>query len=135
MTVHSGIDLIRIERIRQAIERLGRPFLDRIWTVEELADCLPADGALSAGACASLAARFAAKEAVAKALGTGIGPDGIRWQNIAVQRAASGQPMVILTGPAKLRYVAIGGSSISISLAHEGGLAIAQCVLLCRGEL
>ncbi|MDD3953717.1 MAG: holo-ACP synthase, partial [Lentisphaeria bacterium] len=109
-------------------------FLSRIWTDEELADCLPADGKLSDRACASLAARFAAKEAVAKALGTGIGPRGICWQNIAVRRSAGGQPVVSLTGPAKSHYAAIGGVSVSISLAHDGGLAIAQCVLLCQGK-
>ncbi|MDW7659417.1 MAG: holo-ACP synthase [Bacillota bacterium] len=130
MMVQNGIDLIQIERIRKGIERLGRPFLDRIWTADELADCLPADEILTQSALASLAVRFAAKEATAKALGTGIGPGGICWKDISVRRTASGQPLISLAGPAQLRYEALGGVSICISLAHEGGIAMAQCVLL-----
>jgi holo-[acyl-carrier protein] synthase len=130
MMVQNGIDLIHIERIRKGIERLGRPFLERIWTPDELADCLPAEDRLSQAAVASLAVRFAAKEATAKALGTGIGPGGISWKDIAVRRTAGGQPQICLAGPAQQRYEALGGMSISISLAHEGGIAMAQCVLL-----
>jgi len=165
--IKCGTDLIRIERISQAIQRQGRPFLNRIWTVEEQADCRltmqagcesseQADGVLSrlsAGSAASLAARFAAKEAVAKALGTGIGPLDVRWTDIVICRlsAADGQtesvrdilsdpdpvhpamlraPQVILKGGALERYQQLGGLSICVSLSHDGDLAMAYCVLL-----
>ena len=134
MNIRCGIDVIRTDRIRRAVDRLGQPFLDRIWTAEEQAYCRTAIHPLSGASCASLAARFAAKEAVAKALGTGIGR-GIGWTDIVVYAAPAEPPQVLLSGQAKARYQLLGGSSISISLAHEGGLAIAQCVLLCRGEL
>lgn len=130
MMVQNGIDLVHIDRIRKGIERLGRPFLDRIWTTDELTDCLPDDDVLTEGAVASLAVRFAAKEATAKALGTGIGPGGICWKDISVKRIAGGRPQISLAGPAQHRYEALGGVSLSISLAHEGGIAVAQCVLL-----
>ena len=130
MMVKNGIDLIRIDRVQKVIENLGKPFLDRIWTQDEQEACLSCAIHLSPAAAASLAVRFAGKEAVAKALGTGIGPNGIHWTDIAILRTVSGQPQVILSGPAQLRYEAMGGLSVSISLAHEGGLAMAQCVLL-----
>ena len=79
---------------------------------------------------ASLAARFAAKEAVAKALGTGIGPQGVCWTDIEIIRQESGQPLVRLKGAAARIFQAAGGLSISISLAHEDRLAMAYCVLL-----
>ncbi len=135
MQVKCGADLIRVERISRAIARIGAPFLYRIWTPEELNDCLPADyvqgGSLPEPAAESLAARFAAKEAVAKALGTGIGPMGVGWTDISVCRAAwSRAPEVCLTGAALNRYKNLGGESISISLTHDGPLAMAFCVLL-----
>lgn len=159
MQVKCGTDIIRIERVAQAVRRMGKPFLDRIWTADEQADCLPANrrteasdalqptGVTVAGA-ASLAARFAAKEAVAKALGTGIGPLGVSWTDIVIYRqsghdpadrpaipdgdppAMRRAPQVLLQGGALHRYQQMGGQSISISLTHEGGLAMAYCVLL-----
>ncbi len=130
MIVQNGIDLIRIERIKKSIDRLGWPFLNRIWTETELADCQVKATAISERTAASLAARFAAKEATAKALGTGIGPKGVRWLDIVVQKLASGQPVLKLSGAALKCYEEQGGLSLSISLAHEGGLALAQCVFL-----
>jgi holo-[acyl-carrier protein] synthase len=100
-----------------------------------------------------MAARFAAKEAVAKALGTGIGPLGVKWTDIVIRRLSDAggltvsvrdgraepepahpamlqAPQVILNGGALNRYLQIGGLSISVSLSHDGGLAMAYCVLL-----
>lgn len=159
MQVKCGTDIIRIERVAQAVRRQGKPFLDRIWTADEQADCLPAnrrtkasDALQPAGMttveAASLAARFAAKEAVAKALGTGIGPLGVSWTDIVICRQpgcdpadqATGPdgdspamrlaPQVLLLGGALRRYQQMGGQSICISLTHDGGLAMAYCVLL-----
>lgn len=156
MQVKCGTDLIRIERVAQAVKRQGKPFLDRIWTADEQADCLSAnrrsaasDGLLPASlndaSSASLAARFAAKEAVAKALGTGIGPLGVSWTDIVIirlgghDRAANPDgdhpamrqaPQILLKGAAQRRFQKMGGQSISISLAHDGGIAMAYCVLL-----
>ncbi len=135
MTIKSGIDLIRIERIQKAIKKLGQPFLDRIWTPDEQADCLPNQDEWTAASFASLAARFAAKEAVAKALGTGIGPDGIRWTDIEIRRLFSGQPEVELYGAARARYLAMEGCSISVSIAHDEELAIAHCCMLHQKEI
>jgi len=137
MQVKCGTDLIRIERISQAIARIGTPFLYRIWTAEELGDCLPADftpgEALPGPAAASLAARFTAKEAMAKALGTGIGPMGVGWTDVSVRRTEhSAAPEVCLTGEALSRYKSLGGESISISLTHDGPWAMAFCVLLLQ---
>jgi holo-[acyl-carrier protein] synthase len=131
MQISNGVDLIRIERIRLAIERSGQAFLKRIWTDQEQADCLPDEGSLTEGAVASLAARFAAKEAVAKALGTGIGGAGVRWTEIEIRRKPDSRaPQVRLHGAALRRYEAMQGMSLSISLTHEGGLALAQCTIL-----
>ncbi len=129
LSVRCGADLIAIERISHAVERLGQPFLDRIWTSEEQSDCL-ADGRCTAAAAASLAARFAAKEAAAKALGTGIGRSGVAWTDIFVKRLKGGEPAICLAGAALRIYGQIGGRSISISLTHEREMAMAFCVLL-----
>ena len=134
MQVQSGIDLISIERIKRAVDRLGQPFLDRIWTREEQADCRVDGGHLRDRSAASLAARFAAKEATAKALGSGIGPRGVRWLDISVQKLASGQPVLKLKGAALQLFNEQGGLSLSISLAHEKDLALAQCVMLRKSS-
>lgn len=123
-----GTDLCDIDRIRRAVDRLGPRFLERVFTPDELADCLPG-GQMAISSAASLAARFAAKEAVAKALGTGIWRQGITWTDIAVKRRPGGAPAVELTGAALARYSQIGGSALIISLTHERGLAMAFCVL------
>ena len=131
MTIRCGTDLVEVERISRAVNRLGQPFLDRIFTGFEQADCLP-DGRLTPGGAASLAARFAAKEAVSKALGTGIWQQGVCWTDIAVRRLPDGAPSIELTGAARDAYERIGGQSVAVSLSHEKSLALAFCVLDCR---
>lgn len=88
--------------------------------------------ALSAGTLASLAARFAGKEAIAKALGTGIGPRGIAWTDLEILREPSGAPVVRLHGAARDLYVELGGQSLALSLTHDQNLAQAFCVMLCQ---
>jgi len=131
--ISCGTDLVEISRIRRATERLGQRFLERVFCPNEIADCLPG-GQWSATSAASLAARFAAKEAVAKALGTGIWRQGITWTDIIIQRQANGAPMIELTGSARAAYQRIGGCDLAISLTHERDLAMAFCVLQYRPE-
>ena len=129
--IRCGTDLVEIARIEKAAERLGSSFLDRLFTAGEQADCL-AGGRSARQAAASFAVRFAAKEAVAKALGTGIWREGIGWTDIAVRRAAGAEPEIVLSGAALARFQTLGGYSISISLSHEHHLAMAFCVLACQ---
>ena len=97
MIVGTGIDLTEIARIQQSIDRYGRRFLDRIYTSGEQAYCLK-----KRKSAESFAARFAAKEAAAKALGTGFRA-GVFWRDIGVVNLPSGQPTLELTGGARAR--------------------------------
>ena len=111
----TGIDLIEIERFQSAIDRHGDRLLKKIFTPLELSDV--------GDKPASLAARFAAKEAVAKSLGTGIGPIG--WQEIEIIRADTGQPILQLAGAAAQLASQRGLSNWSISLSHTQTHAVA----------
>lgn len=126
MQVRCGTDIIHIDRFSRAIERQGERFLARIFTLQEQSAC--------EGRTASLAARFAAKEAIAKALGTGIGPLGIRWTDLEVQTDSAGAPHVVLHEAAERRYQDLSGQSIAISLSHDQNLAQAFCVLICQAK-
>jgi len=117
----SGIDLIEVQRIEFAIARYGERFLGRVFTRSELAYCR--------GRPHQLAARFAAKEAVSKALGTGIQHrDGVAWQEIQIVSDDHGKPAVQLTGRAARRAAQIGLSTFSLSLSHTHEHAIAMVV-------
>src|ERR1700678_1129447 len=94
MIIGSGIDLIEIARIKHSVDRYGSRFLNRVYTPSEQAYCLSKRNATE-----SFAARFAAKEAAAKALGTGIS-HGVSWLEIEVVRAPSGKPSLRLHGRA-----------------------------------
>lgn len=129
MQIKCGADLVSIERIAKAIKRLGDPFLQRLWTKAEIDYCLP-QGQWHPGTAASLAARFAAKEAMAKALGTGIGRQGISWLDLQVICDPMGRPEAVLANAARQVYEQMGGKSIALSLSHESGLAQAFCVII-----
>jgi holo-[acyl-carrier protein] synthase len=118
MNLHSGVDLIEIERVQEAIRRHGDRFLNRIFTPLELAEVLDNS--------ASLAVRFAAKEAVAKALGTGIGV--VCWQDIEIRRGPERQPELHLHGAAAQLAQDLGLVHWSISLSHTQNIAIAMAV-------
>jgi holo-[acyl-carrier protein] synthase len=118
MNLHSGVDLIEIERVQEAIRRHGDRFLNRIFTPLELAEVLDNS--------ASLAVRFAAKEAVAKALGTGIGV--VCWQDIEIRRGPERQPELHLHGAAAQMAQDLGLVHWSISLSHTQNIAIAMAV-------
>jgi holo-[acyl-carrier protein] synthase len=133
LSIRCGTDLIAVRRVAQAVGRLGQPFLDRIWTTSEQAESLP-DGLRTDAGWASLAARFAAKEAVVKALGTGIGSSGIHWTDVVVSRPSGLAPSIQLQGAACDCFRSLGGQSIAVSLAHDAGLAQAFCVILLDPE-
>jgi holo-[acyl-carrier protein] synthase len=112
------VDLVEIERFQAAIQRHGERFLRRVFTDRELEEV--------GHNIASLAARFAAKEAVSKALGTGIGP--IAWREIEVLRGDARQPVLHLHGQAAQRAETLGLSTWSLSLSHTQNYAIAMVV-------
>lgn len=120
MKLSSGVDLIEIERIRDAIERHGDKFLARIFTEAEQREC--------GGRVASLAARFAAKEAAAKALGTGIGD--ISWLDIEVIGDENNAPHLYLYKEGEKMAKKLGLSNWSVSLSHTESQAIAFVVAM-----
>ncbi len=120
MKLSNGIDIIEIERVAQVVARQGERFLERIYTPRELADC--------GGRIESLAARWAAKEAAAKALGCGIGD--VSWQEIEVQRDERGAPSLHLYGAAAKMAEAQGLQIWSVSLSHSQSHAIAMVVAI-----
>ncbi len=113
-----GIDVIEIPRIAAAIERWGQPILDRVWTPTEQRFCR--------GRVPELAARFAAKEAISKTLGTGI--RGIRWREMEILSDRRGKPLIFLHAGAQERAAAIHLTRWAISLTHSRELAIAFVV-------
>jgi holo-[acyl-carrier protein] synthase len=123
MIVGSGIDLAEIGRLQQSIDRYGHRFLDRIYTAAEQAYCLR-----KRNSAESFAARFAAKEAGAKALGTGIS-QGVGWLEIEVVRERGGRPTLELHGRAAQIASRLGVVSIALSITHTAQLAMASVVL------
>ncbi|MEX2599855.1 MAG: holo-ACP synthase [Dehalococcoidia bacterium] len=113
-----GVDLIEIDRIAAALERFGERFLERVYTPGEIAYCRRR--------APQLAARFAAKEAVMKALGTGT--RGVGWREVEVTRKRSGEPEIVLHGRAAARAERLGIGRIAISLSHSRQYAIASVV-------
>ena len=113
-----GVDIVEIERVEGALRRFGERFLARVYTAVEVAVCR--------GRLSELAARFAAKEAVMKALGTGA--RGVAWREIEVLPNRRGKPLVYLYGRAKERAEAIGLSGLDVSLSHSREYAVAFAV-------
>ena len=118
--VCTGVDLVEIKRFATAVERHKERFLLRVFTSRELAEV--------GESLASLAARFAAKEAVAKAFGTGIG--AIRWQEVEILRGPARQPELQLHGEALRLAETQGLRYWSLSLSHDRDYAIAMVVAL-----
>jgi holo-[acyl-carrier protein] synthase len=123
MIIGSGIDLAEIGRIQQSIDRYGARFLDRIFTAAEQAYCRR-----KRNAAESFAARFAAKEAGAKALGTGIS-FGVSWREIEVVRQPGGRPTLKFHGRAAEIACRLGVVHSALSLTHTTTLAMASVVL------
>jgi len=118
-----GLDLVKIERIRAMADRWHERFLNRLYTEAERRACLK-----RASPYASLAGRFAAKEAVLKALGTGWSA-GISWLDIQVLNDAGGKPVARVQGRAGALLQEAGVTDIYVSLSHDADYAIAQVVL------
>ena len=123
MTVGIGIDLVDVERLHRALGQHGRRFEARIFTPGEIADC-----AGRADRTLALAARFAAKEACLKALGTGWS-QGLGFRDVEVVRGPSGRPEIRLHGRAAARAQGLGAERIHVSLTHERRVAAAVVVL------
>jgi holo-[acyl-carrier protein] synthase len=123
MIIGSGIDLAEIARIQQSIEHYGARFLDRVYTAAEQAYCQR-----KRNAAESFAARFAAKEAGAKALGTGIN-FGVSWREIEVVRQPGSRPALVFHGRAAEIATSLGVARSALSLTHTATLAMASVVL------
>ena len=119
-----GIDVIEVERIDEAVEEFGDRFLERIFTEGEREYC----GRQKRPAIHN-AARWAAKEAVSKAFGTGIGAE-LGWTDIEIVRRKSGEPELVLHGRAKEFAGEIGVREVKISLTHAKHYAAANAVVL-----
>jgi holo-[acyl-carrier protein] synthase len=123
MILGTGIDIIEVGRIQASHERFGERFVNRILKPAEIAYCLahkrPAP---------FLAARFAAKEAISKAFGTGIGAQ-LGWQDMEVGRKESGEPFVILHEGGQRLMAARGGRIVHLSLSHTDNYAAAVAIL------
>ncbi|MGC2332145.1 MAG: holo-ACP synthase [Candidatus Acidiferrales bacterium] len=122
MIVGLGLDIAEIDRIEAAIVRHGASFLERLFTPSEVAYCEKHKGRYE-----RYAARFAAKEAAMKALGTGWG-QGVRWRDIEVAREPSGKPTLRLEGVAAQIAERMGVKNISLSITHSGNLALAEVI-------
>lgn len=118
-----GIDLVEIARIERMLEEHGGRFLDRCFTKIEQ-DYAEASAAVRGE---RYAARFAAKEAALKALGTGL-RDGIEWTDLEVDRTPSGKPFLRLAGRAAEIAESLGIEGWALSLTHAGGLAMASAI-------
>jgi holo-[acyl-carrier protein] synthase len=121
--VGTGVDLAEVDRIRAAIERHGRRFIDRIYTPAEIAYV-----ERKANRYERYAARFAAKEAGMKAIGTGW-RRGVRWQDFEVANLPSGRPTLKLHGEAARIAGELGVKAISLSITHTSELGMAHVIL------
>ncbi len=118
MLIRVGVDIVSIERVQKAVDRWGDRFLNRVFTPRERQEC--------GARVESLAARFAAKEAVLKALGTGLDA-GISWQDVEIAGRGT-VPRVHLARVAERRATALGLDAWTVSLSHDEGVAIAVVV-------
>jgi holo-[acyl-carrier protein] synthase len=122
-----GCDLVEVGRIRGVLERQGERFLSRVFTVEERAYCLALKHPQ-----AHLAARWAAKEAVAKAFTTGIGGE-LGWKSVSVYHGTRMEPLVRLDEPGAALLRHIGGTHILLSLSHTETTALAVAAIIKAG--
>jgi holo-[acyl-carrier protein] synthase len=123
MIVGTGIDIAEVPRIAQTIARHGDRFLQRVFTEGEIRYC---DS--KANRIERYAARFAAKEAGMKALGTGWS-HGVRWRDIEVSRQPGGRPTILFHGKAAEFAARLGAVHVALSLSHTAEQAIAQVIL------
>ncbi len=122
--VYVGVDIIEIDRVAGTFSRFPRRFLEKIYTPGEQAYCR--------GRVPQLASRFAAKEAVMKALGTGV--RGVGWREIEIVRHRGHAPTIVLHGRAKARAEKMGIVDIAVSLSHSREYAVASVVAQTSGK-
>lgn len=122
MIVGLGLDIAEIDRIEAAITRYGAPFLERLFTPQEVAYCEGHKNRFE-----RYAGRFAAKEAAMKALGTGW-RHGIRWRDIEVVRSPGGKPSLHLEGVARAFAERLEVKNILLTITHSGNFALAQVI-------
>jgi len=123
MILGTGIDIIEVARIQASHERFGERFLHRVLVADEIAYCLShkAPGPF-------LAARFAAKEAISKAFGTGIGA-ALGWQDMEIRRKESGEPYVVLHSKGEELFKARNAKRLLVSLSHTQNYAAVTAIL------
>jgi holo-[acyl-carrier protein] synthase len=119
----TGIDIIEVARIAASFEKFGERFVNRILQPDEIAYCLS-----HKDPAPFLAARFAAKEAVSKAFGTGIGA-ALGWRDMEICKKESGEPFVVLHGQGKKLFERRGAKQLFVSLSHTENYAAATAVL------
>lgn len=119
-----GVDIVEVDRVARLLSEHGTRFLDRVFAVEERVYC-----ASQHTPAISYAARFAAKEAVSKAFGTGIGAK-MDFTEIVVLKEESGRPYIELRGAAAVHASEVGVSQVMISLSHTASAAVAQAIAL-----
>ncbi|MCX6016797.1 MAG: holo-ACP synthase [Chloroflexales bacterium] len=127
LIVRTGIDMVKIARIADVVNRHGDRFLKKILSADEISIC--------SGRVHAIAARWAAKEAVAKLFGVGIrglasGAEALPWQDIEIRRHPNGNPHLVLYRSAVTIASAQGLSSFDISLSHDGDYAIACAIAI-----
>lgn len=123
MTLGVGIDIIEVARIAASYEKFGERFVNRILLPDEIAYCRS-----HKNPAPFLAARFAAKEAVSKAFGTGIGA-ALGWQDMEIRRKESGEPFVVLHGKGEELFKARKAKRLLVSLSHTQNYAAVTAVL------
>lgn len=123
MILGTGIDIVEVPRVAQSIERFQERFLKRIFTEGEIRYCQS-----KANQVERFAARFAAKEAAMKAIGTGM-RGGVRWQDFEVGREPGGRPTMVLHGKAAAVAQAMGMRRAHLSVSHTAEHAVAYVIL------
>jgi holo-[acyl-carrier protein] synthase len=123
MILGTGVDITEVTRVREAVERFGDRFLRRVFTPAEVAYC-----GTKRNRVERLAARFAAKEAALKALGTGL-RHGITWRDVEVRRQPGLRPTIAFSGVAAQYAARLGVKHIALSLSHTAEHAIAMVIL------
>ncbi len=121
--VGTGIDIVEVPRIAAAVKRFGERFLNRVFTASEVRYCQSKQNAME-----RFAARFAAKEAGFKAIGTGW-RHGVTWRDVEVGREPGGRPTICFSGQAAEFAARLGVRRTSLSLSHTAEQAIAQVIL------
>jgi holo-[acyl-carrier protein] synthase len=123
MILGVGIDIIEVARIASSYEKFGERFVNRVLLADEIAYCLS-----HKNPAPFIAVRFAAKEAISKAFGTGIGAQ-LGWRDMEIRRKDSGEPFVVLHGQGKKLFKSRRAKRLLISLSHTANYAAATAVL------